>query len=445
MRGLIQRSQSINVQTILGYSLSGWALTAGLSAFFAQIFFYLFLTLSLFTVRAALGREELRWLLIISLAWIFSMLVSIGASIDPLRSTSESLKFMLYLYAPFAIAYYLYGQDRVRKVMNLIILLALGQAVAGLHTVVSEALGSSLRLGLVGEVTESGQLALVIPALLGVIFSGSEFRYRREASLLALSFLLLAWGDEIFGSMSQVLAFAGCVFSIGKLFRGTLRAQALQLGLLALLSAAFIINLKRGPWFGVFVGLVTVGLMLKPRLALKTVILSILAAVGLPPVRERLFNFAADFTISGGRERMWELGIEIVQRFPLGVGLRNASFMRTLDPYLPVGHQHLHNNFLNILVEVGYLGFIVYIWWLVAIITFALGFAKLVRDPSSRTRRVGYLGTFIAVSLISSSCAGVVEYNFGDADIRRIFFLLLGLLISLPRSSGVDESSDRSG
>lgn len=446
MQRLLKRTwlgQPGNLQKILSYSLYGWAFSASLSPFFVQIFFYTFLVFSLFNLREALAQRELRWLLVVSLAWVFALLVSVGASIEPVRSGSESLKFTLYLFVPFAVSLFIssLGEERTRRIINLIVLLALGQGVAALHTVVSAAFNSTYYMGLVGEVTEGGQLALTIPALLGVICSGSELRYQRVGSLLALSLLLLGWGDEVFGVSLQLVGLFGCIYAVKKLAAGTFRFHALQFGLAAVLISAFLINLKRGPWFGVFVGLVSVGLMLRPKLAVKTVVLSLLAVVGLPPVRERLFNFAADFSISGGRERMWELGVEIAQRFPLGVGLRSANFMRILDPYLPANHQHLHNNFLNVLVELGYLGLIVYLWWLIAVVGYGFSFIKLVKSSSAKARRIGLLGVFLAASLTSSICAGVVEYNLGDADIRRIFFLVVGLLVSLPVALSQDQGN----
>jgi len=437
-------------------ALFAYAFSVPVSNFFGQVTFFALLICALPRAKAALKQAHLDWLLKISIAWIFILVISTGVAVDPLNSLPDLFKALLYLFLPFAISDYFGGiedlKERLDEVSALILTLALGQGVTSLHSILATAFDRPFKMGFTGEVTESGQLALVIPALLGLIVSLRERVlekiYKAYGSLLALSLILLGWGRVVQSQLGILLQFGAalCALSIFAKLRvfvilrhipklNIFEERTLAFVLLPVLSSAFLFNLKRGPWFGVFVALIVVGGLLKPKLAVKTALMGALAVVGLQPVRERILNFAADFTISGGRMRMWELGVEIVERFPLGVGLQNSVFMRTLDPYLPPTHRHMHNNFLNILVETGYLGLAVYLWWIFAVIGYGFSHSQKIKQKIGLDMRGAFLGVFLGASLLSWQLAGISEYNFGDAEIRMIAFLIVGILVSLPRAT----------
>ena len=200
----------------------------------------------------------------------------------------------------------------------------------------------------------------------------------------------------------------------------------------ALLFAAFVINLKRGPWLGVFVELAVIGFLLSRRLLFWSVVLSFLVLLTLSPARTRVANMNEHFSISGGRKEMWELGIEIAQRYPLGLGADNARFMRELDPGIPETHRHMHNNLLNVLVERGWIGLSVYLWWMGSIIAYGLKLWRNAREAKDRVaRQLGVFALCLTVALIGWQVSGLVEYNFGDGEIRLVAFLFMGLLLAI--------------
>jgi len=200
----------------------------------------------------------------------------------------------------------------------------------------------------------------------------------------------------------------------------------------ALLIAVLIINLKRGPWLGIVVSFIVFGLLFSRRLFAGTAGAVVFALLFFEPARARLFALFQDFVISGGRKSMWLLGLEIVERFPLGLGLGNANFMRKLDPSLPYMHRHMHNNLLNVAVESGLIGLGAYIWWMVAAI--GLGFAlfrKMANSQDSASRQIRILLLGLSCSLLSWQVAGLVEYNFGDGEVRLLALFLMGALLAL--------------
>ena len=116
---------------------------------------------------------------------------------------------------------------------------------------------------------------------------------------------------------------------------------------------------------------------------------------------------------------MWNLGIEIFSRYPLGLGYDNSEFMRTMDPSLPITHRHMHNNLINIGIETGFLGLAAYSWFLFVVF-------KIAKKSYLETKDIVLL--CLAMSLAGWQVAGLVEYNFGDSEILFIALLIVACL-----------------
>lgn len=123
---------------------------------------------------------------------------------------------------------------------------------------------------------------------------------------------------------------------------------------------------------------------------------------------------------------MWSLGVELSQRFPLGLGIENAQYMQKLDPLIPSMHRHMHSNLLNVLVETGWLGLAAYIWlfWVIA----KLGYQTFRKLQEQNDFELAHFAIAISVALIGWQAAGIVEYNYGDGEIRMVMLFLLGIL-----------------
>ena len=282
------------------------------------------------------------------------------------------------------------------KPENAILLLITSQTVAACHTLISV---SFPELGLPntpGAVTESGQLVLIIP----IAFALFYLKSKNEKSSFLLTFCL------------------------------------------ALLFGALTVNLKRGPWMAIFFEFAFLGFLVSRRLLLFTIIGSVLLFL-IGPARDRILALGDHFLIYGGRYNMWTLGLEILARYPLGLGLNNSSYMRVFEPSLPVTHRHMHNNFLNIAVETGVIGLAAYLWIFYSIYLLI----KNSKEFRLEDNTLKLLPLCLGISIAGWQIAGLVEYNFGDSEIRLIALFLIGYLFKLSskistKSTSILSSSD---
>lgn len=433
--------------------LKAMAFSIPISIGLTQIFFFSFIVLGLSSFSKAIESKAFRPLRSQLVCWFAAMVVASCASVDFSRSIDEAIKGLSYPLFAMLVVFYLESvgnsKERIGEIYQILLFLIVGQAIASLATVLTLAIGSDATLGLPGAVTESGQLALVIPVIFGVMLGAKSQKVisnqQRIAGLIFLAIILLVSSTQLhfhFAPYLQALALLVIIVCLRKLYFFSYlnkfwEASYAQMSFLALslapfLMAAFIFNLKRGPWLGVLLTTAFLGFLLGRRRVIFGVVIACFSMLLLAPVRTRLLNLVADFTIAGGRERMWELGLEIASRFPLGVGPKNAVYMRVLDPYLPPGHRHLHNNLLNVVVEMGYIGGVIFIWWMSTLVILGFKWSKLATSSKDLlVGRAALLAVSLSGAIFSWQCAGMVEFNFGDAEIKMISFLLMGLLLSL--------------
>jgi O-antigen ligase len=314
--------------------------------------------------------------------WFVAAAISAVSGVDPMHSIITLLKTGLYLLIPIVVAEMVANhKNYIAIISKLLLAFIAGQSVAALHTSLSAILNYEIPLGIPGAVTESGQLTLVLPLILAYLYLNNDLIAKER-------------------TLKKIIIFA-CL----------------------LLTSALVINLKRGPWAGVSVECLLVGVFLSRMYVLIPAAIFSTLFIIFTPIRERIFSLIEHFTIQGGRQYMWEMGLELIQRFPLGIGLGNSRFMRVLDPNLPELHRHMHNNLLNIMVETGWFGLLIYLLFMYHILT--LGFIRMPDNSSDKTTLI------LSTALIGWQVAGLVEYNFGDGEVRMIAFFIMGLLLAL--------------
>ena len=407
------------------------------------------------------------------LSWCIISFLTAFTGIDPIRSLMEASKTCVFLLLPLMIyssltITALTSRQFLARIESYVGALIFGQCLAALHTVFSSVFPALLPEKVPGPLTESGQLVLILPLVmmsafyalssstakedLSVTIFGKRLSPQLYAGLLFLALLVVAWpstlpGDATLAPLRIGALAAVLLLAIPPLRRGAPEmkkkietvSKALHLDLFqlvwpasALLFAALLINLKRGPWIGVFFELILLGFILSRRLLVWSVGLFLLVIFAVGPARSRVASFSDHFFISGGRMEMWELGEEIAQRFPMGLGLNNARYMRELDPSIPEAHRHMHNNALNVLVETGWIGLSVYLWWMYAIISFGFRLWLSNRDAKDRmVRQVGAIALGISIAFVGWQISGMFENNFGDGEIRLIALFYMGLLLAL--------------
>ena len=431
-------------------------------------------------------------------SWVLVSLIAAIIGINWHRALPDALKGSLYLLLPFVVLSSFFSAPLslrmfLGRLEQYLAALIFGQCVAAFHSVLNDGFEITVPIGLPGPVTESGQLVLIIPSVLATAFfyltvhgkGGSGYPsingildedQPARLRLFSISFsppgyaaalfsvLLLAAWPQVLPIDSEALLLGirwsaallaltlmlvpswKNICSVVRLIRerrplGSVELYALIWPAAALLFAALMLNLKRGPWLAVFVELVIIGLVLSRRLLTYGVLFFCGLLVCLAPARARLASFEEHFSISGGRKYMWELGSELAQRFPLGLGPNNAAFMRQLDPTLPELHRHMHNNLLNVAVETGWIGLAVYLWWMW--VALSIGFAAWRKTRGSRDRMVrqfGLVALCLSTAILGWQVAGTVEYNFGDGEIRTIAYFYLGLILAISRFTSTETS-----
>jgi hypothetical protein len=195
-----------------------------------------------------------------------------------------------------------------------------------------------------------------------------------------------------------------------------------------LMISSLLLNLKRGPWLGVFIGLTAYAVVFARRLIAPLAIAACTLAISVPPLRERILDSYQHFTIQGGRSTIWRIGAELLLQFPLGVGYHNSGILREFAPEIPKELKHFHNNLINIGAETGWLGVLLFIWFIFGVLRLSFGNR---RDP---------LCVAIGCGVLSWQVAGLGEYNFGDSEVTILVWMMLGILIQKATVSGTSQT-----
>lgn len=313
--------------------------------------------------------------------------------------------------------------------------LFLGSFVAGLDSFRTQLFPSTPRLFL-GEVTESGQLALVAVVVVGAGLSLAS-KLRKEGASIVHLLSPLALGGVIlsalialgftralppFLSFGLVVAATFAIAFSATWKRSTDGAYLFCCSLLLpLVTSNLIFNLKRGPFVGVFVASALLFFLHARRILLPFVAISIFSIILLEPLRIRFAHSMDHFFISGGRSVMWRIGGELISRYPLGLGFKNSGYLRSFSSEIPPELRHFHNNALNIVVESGWISACLFFAWVLQLLkhAFTLQLSKAHCTPLLRAA---------GCALVSWQVAGLVEYNVGDKEVMLLVFTVVGLI-----------------
>ena len=360
---------------------------------------------------------------------LLSTTLSALIGIDPLHSISPLVS--LVFFSLTVLVFRDYGNSYFVPLA-----LVTGQAIAAAHSVVASTFPSISSSIFLGSVTESGQLALSILVCLGLTWQKLSSVHGTVApaipraavvcgTLAAIIFSSLGFSRDIslsgttlailwLGGTALIACILLAVRPLTREARGLITFSALYL---PLLLSALLLNLKRGPWFGVIVGIAVFCLFFARRFLMVIIAAAIITAASVPPIRERLAVSYDHFTISGGRSTIWRIGGELISQYPLGIGYHNSGIMRKFSLEIPPELKHFHNNLINIAAESGILTAAIFCWLIIAVIR------------ASFKRPHIALHVAIGCAFISWQAAGIVEYNFGDSEVMIIVWMLLGILL----------------
>jgi O-antigen ligase len=168
------------------------------------------------------------------------------------------------------------------------------------------------------------------------------------------------------------------------------------------------------------------------------VVALLLAVVLLPVLRvERVVSHLGlqPGSTSVLRLNLWQSSLQMLADHPvLGVGLDGflelyrTQYIRP-EAWKEPNLSHPHQLVLEFWLNLGVLGVIVLVWFLVVFFQKGLRLYRSAEDPWRQALVLGLLGAMVA------ACAhGLVDrFLFGSPDLAYIFFILLGLTVVLER------------
>lgn len=207
------------------------------------------------------------------------------------------------------------------------------------------------------------------------------------------------------------------------------------------LLCGFLLHQKRGVWLA---GLVVFGMwMLWTRRWKTLLILAALAGIllTLPFVQTRLESLREVVDRNhGGRSTLWlEVAPRLLPNHPWGMGYNGSNpedFRKVLpdDIHLEARLRHLHNNLLQIRLELGWHGVSLWTVWMACMLWTAF-------RPSARGDPL--LRHMLGFALLALLINGMVEYNFGDSEVLKVYLTLFGLIDAFQLEGGARARSKR--
>jgi O-antigen ligase len=239
--------------------------------------------------------------------------------------------------------------------------------------------------------------------------------------------------------------------------RGRWGASPLHLSTLAplliggVLALALLLTYSVGAWLGFGAAILVMAVLKGRRALLALLVAALLLAVVLLPVL-RVERVVSHLGLQPGstsvlRLSLWQSSLQMLADHPLlGVGLDGflelyrTQYIRP-EAWREPNLSHPHQLLLEFWLNLGILGVIALVWFLVAFFQKGLRLYRAAEDPWRRAFVLGLLGSMVA------ACAhGLVDrFLFGSPDLAYLFFLFLALIVVLERPATPSLHAGRAG
>jgi len=245
------------------------------------------------------------------------------------------------------------------------------------------------------------------------------------------------WTITDFGSMTDgQMLMIGIVALVGLILGGRPgvrnRRKIVDWIRLGLLVAALVLNLKRGSWICT---LAVAGIFIAAQMKLRHLLIMGVTAIAilmLPPVMSRFEGLRQEFDASrGGRIVMWsKIAPALIKAHPLGIGYRALTPQMMQDVAEEQGvfvegeRDHLHSTPIQVLVIMGWAGLAVYLLWMIS--GLGGGLYLMHEFKVGSPERIYVLS--LVLMLLGLIINGLIEYNFGDAELVIPYAVILGII-----------------
>jgi putative inorganic carbon (HCO3(-)) transporter len=257
---------------------------------------------------------------------------------------------------------------------------------------------------------------------------------------LALHYVGLGGGDpeRVRGSFSTPMTFGSILVVLCSLAFAVLIGRGIGRGFRAAVAvaaavtfAALLVSFTRSAWIGTFVSVVIILACLRPKLLVPFAAAIVVLLLFLPPVyRERVRTmWNPTFGTNVQRLEMYEASWRMFKDHPiLGVGTMDLGnlYRQYKPPTAVFVHGHMHNNFIQIAVQMGIVGLAAFVFLLVAFYRLLVRNLRLGLPPPERAFVVGSIGA-VTGFLVD----GLFDWNFGDAEAVTMLFIVVGANLAL--------------
>ncbi len=196
---------------------------------------------------------------------------------------------------------------------------------------------------------------------------------------------------------------------------------------LIFILTSILFSLTRCVWIGIIVSISAFIIYYKPKVLYFVIPIVLVLVIVLPKSVQNRFTSIFDMDNASNRDRifMYETGFNIFKKKPLfGIGANNLNekiYRENMPEKAKNINPHLHNNFLQILIE---RGIITLISLILAFISIFINLIKKIKNSLNLEKVVSIAGLFVFISFM---VAGFFEYNFGDSEIKFFIFYFLSI------------------
>lgn len=234
------------------------------------------------------------------------------------------------------------------------------------------------------------------------------------------------------GGISMFMLLLMIPFSLNRQTTFTQRIL-LIIGVAAILFT-LIFTFTRSSWLGLITGIIVLAILrFKKLLYLFFVVVAGIVIFGSPELHARFLSIFDPTDPSNDlRLRMWTVGLKIFQDHPiLGVGDISLNALNDAYSQHRMDFGHMHNNFVQWLVTTGTVGFVIVILWFIKIWNlFWSAYRKMKDDRLYGSFTAGAVAVFVGFHV-----NGLFEWNFGDAEIYTLFWIIVGLVLSVRKQN----------
>ena len=343
------------------------------------------------------------WIDILALAFLSLVIFSIFLSKYTYASWLFFYKFISYIFIFYYVFYIaLNDKSKYKALIYILVIFSTIYATVALTVIGSNLLGlrifsvnNTISLFFANRNHFAGYLEMVL--FLGI----SLFIINRGAKRFLLQVLTVYIGIAIFFSLSRggIIALMGGIIFLSLLL-------ALQH------------TLRRYIWFIISFAVLLIGIM---------------SILGIEPVLERLSTLEEPELAGKGRLEYWQGTINLIQN-NLWFGTGTGTFIYTFPGYQTeysanIVVNHAHNDYLELLAEMGIIGFTVFI--AVVILFFYSTIPKLIRIKDQTAQIIGFCSLSACVSFIIHS---FFEFNFHISSNIILFIVCTAITLSISYS-----------